>query len=87
MKVLVFYSSEVAPSEELDLLLTQLTERQIAYQLLDVLDQNHDAERQLYDINATPAIVTCLDDGTATEVWQHHLPSVDSVAMALGNTI
>ncbi|MBA3679377.1 hypothetical protein H0W80_04310 [Candidatus Saccharibacteria bacterium] len=84
MKVLVFTTSEEPMDEVLDLLLTQLTERQISYQLLDVIDTNHDAQKQLYDIATVPAIVVCLDDGTATEVWQNYLPSVDQVVVALG---
>ena len=87
MKILVFVNSE-DPSdpkdESLNLLLEQLTERQMSYDLLDLAAGNHQSQAEIYDIVGTPAIVVAQDDGTATEIWQHGLPSAEKISFALG---
>ncbi len=87
MKVLAFTTSEKPSDEGLDLLLLQLQEHQIDYNLLDVVDVAHQATCELYDITSTPALVVCLDDGSPVQIWQNSLPQVDDVAHALGNNV
>ena len=84
MKVYIFSKPSDEPSEELELLLAQLTERNIPFQLINPEAQQYSGLSQALGILSTPSVVVTQDDETSVHDWQHHLPSADQVEYALG---
>ena len=87
MKVLIFTTSEYPSDESLDQLLVQLDEQLVKYELLDTVQAETTPTQELYDIMAVPAVVVCLDDGSAVKIWIKQLPSVDDLTALLGGSV
>ncbi len=87
MKVLIFTTSEYPSDESLSTLITQLDEQLVKYELLDTVQADTTPSQELYDITTVPAVVVCLDDGTAMQIWIKQLPSVDDVTALLAGSV
>ena len=86
MKVLIFTTSEYPIDDNLDRLLVLLDEQLVQYELLDTVQAENTPTQELYDIMAVPAVVVCLDDGSAVKIWTKQLPSVDDLTALLGGS-
>lgn len=85
MKIIIFIKQADTNDTKLSQLCTHLSDRLLAYQIINVESAVEPIEVQAYDITSTPSVVVARDDGVATKTWRHHLPSVEQVAYALGN--
>ncbi len=84
MQIKVFFKASVGITEELQLLLDQLTESGMEYSLFDVEESEAAASAEALDIVDTPAVVVTRADGAPVHIWQHSLPQASQVGMALG---
>ncbi len=84
MQIKVFFTASVGITEELQLLLDQLSESGIEYSLFNTEEREAAASAEALDIVDTPAVAVTRDDGAPVHIWQHSLPQASQVSMALG---
>lgn len=84
MQIKVFFTATGGITEELQLLLDQLTESGMEYSLFNVDEPESAASAEVLDILDTPAIVVTRADGAPVHTWQHSLPQVSQISAALG---
>ncbi len=84
MQIKVFFRASNGITDELQLLLDQLTESGLEYSLFDIEEPQAAASAEALDIVDTPAVVVTRADGAPVHTWQHSLPQASQVSAALG---
>jgi hypothetical protein len=84
MQVKIFFKAQAGITDDLQLLLDQLTEQGIEYILANVDEPTNSSSAEAYDILAFPAVVVIRPDGGAVQSWQHSLPQAQDIANSLG---
>ena len=84
MKILVFINQYQYQDENLANLLSEMSERSMQFEILDITKKDHRDKFELYGIMQTPAIVVSLDDGKPLNVWEKQLPRVDQISTSAG---
>ncbi len=84
MQIKIFFTASTGITEELQLLLDQLSEASMEYSLFNVDEPEAAASAEVLDILDTPAVVVTRADGAPVHTWQHSLPQVSQISAALG---
>lgn len=84
MQIKIFFKAQAGITDDLQLLLDQLTEAGMEYALFNVEEPPNAASAEVLDIVATPAVVVTRSDGAPVQTWQHSLPQVSDISATLG---
>ena len=84
MQVTIFFKAAGGITEDLQLLLDQLTEDGIEYVLANVDEKMNADTAATYDVVNFPAVVVSRSDGAPVQTWQHSLPQASDVGNSLG---
>jgi hypothetical protein len=84
MQVKVFFKAAGGITDDLQLLLDQLTEQSIEYVLFNVEEKMNAESAEVYDVVNFPAVVVARDDGAPVQTWQHSLPQASDISNSLG---
>lgn len=84
MQIKIFFKAASGITDDLQLLLDQLTEQSIEYVLYNVDEKANADSAEVYDVVNFPAVVVARSDGAPVQSWQHSLPQATDITNSLG---